>query len=61
MITCDFISVTFKYATWGSLNITVIGNDGRTFFLLFIVGNYTCELYMSNLVLQLPDLNMSTA
>lgn len=61
----DFISVTFQYATWGSSNITVICNDGRACFLVGIVCNYmkfyTYDGYMSNLVLQIPDLNMGMA
>jgi len=60
-----FISVTFQYATRGSLNITVICNDGRACLLVVIVCNYmkfyTCDGYMSNLVLQIPDLNIGTA
>lgn len=59
----DFISLTFQYAMWESSNITVISNDGKACFLVIFCNYmkfYTCDVYMSNLVLQLPDLNMGT-
>ena len=48
----------------GSSNITVISNDGKACFLIIVCNYmklYTCDVYMSNLVLQLRDLNMGTA